>query len=226
MTGETATSYYALIGDLVGSRDLEDRAEVQVRLAEGIRELNATLLAEVVVPLKLTAGDEAQGLLDDPEVSLDIIIRLSDAVFPARISWGLGRGGLATELVDDVAMLDGPCFHRAREAVERAKRSSEWLAVRGLPEPDGRVLAGLMNLIGAIRSGWTPRQAEVVQEARTKKQVRVAEELGVHRSTISRTLSSASYGPVIEGEEAARALLRELRSGRAARAEPARRPEC
>ncbi|MFW6205726.1 MAG: SatD family protein [Gemmatimonadota bacterium] len=199
--------YFALIGDLVGSRELEDRAEVQVRFRAAIRGLNETWTSELAVPLKLTAGDEVQGLLTDPRAVLAIVLAVSDAVLPARICWGLGRGALSTDLVADVALLDGPCFHRAREAVESAKRSSRWLRAGGVAEPDGRVLAGLMNLMGAIRSGWTARQAEVVREARGRKQVDVAEALGVHRSTISRTLASAHYEEVMEGEEAVQSLL-------------------
>lgn len=199
--------YFAIIGDLVDSRTLDDRAAVQVRFRDGIDRLNGALSSRLVVPLKLTAGDEVQGLMEEADVLVDIVIALSDAVAPARLSWGVGRGDLATELNDDVSILDGPCFHHARDAVNAAKRASRWLAAEGFGEPEGTVLAGLMNLIGAIRSEWTPRQAEVVREARGRKQSEVAEDLAVNRSTISRTLQSAHYDEVLEGEEAARALL-------------------
>ncbi len=201
-------TYFAVIGDLVGSRELDDRARVQARLQEGIRALNEALSARLAAPLKLTAGDEVQGLTQVPEVLASVVFDLSDAVFPAQISWGLGRGPLATDLGDDVSLLDGPCFHRARDAVETAKGTSRWLATGGFREPEGTVLAGLMNLIGAIRSDWTPRQAEVVRAARGRKQIQVAGDLEVNRSTVSRTLSAAHYARILEGEEAARALLR------------------
>jgi len=210
-TAEAGGRYFAIIGDLVDSRTLEDRAGVQRRFRDGIDRLNEALSSRLVVPLKLTAGDEVQGLTEEAVVLVSIVVELSDAVSPAQLSWGLGRGNLATELADDVSILDGPCFHRARDAVDAAKRSSRWLAAGGFGEPDGTILAGLMNLIGALRSEWTARQAQVVREARGRKQSEVAEELDVNRSTISRTLQSAHYAEVLEGEEAARAFLSGLK---------------
>lgn len=202
--------YFALIGDLVSSRVLNDRAEVQKRFQHAIQSVTDTSSDDLVAPLKLTAGDEVQGLTTNPHVVVGVITHVSEALIPVRISWGLGFGDLATELVDDVALLDGPCFHRAREAVQSAKKKSNSLEVRGLEAPVGEMLAAIMNLIGAIRSSWTPKQAEAVAAARGKSQVAAAESLGIDPSTISRTLSAAHYKPVLEGEAAARALLRKL----------------
>jgi hypothetical protein len=215
--------YFALIGDLVASRRLEDRAAVQVRFRESVRSMNERLGMHLVVPMKLTAGDEVQALTECAEILLDVVVEVSDAVFPVELSWGVGLGGLTTDLAEDIALLDGPCFHGAREAVEWSKRSSRWLTTRGLPEPGGQVLEGLMNLIGTIRSDWTVRQAEIVREARGRKQVRVAEDLGVDKSTISRTLGKAHYERVLEGEDAVRALLRSVGAG-GARFAPEHRP--
>jgi len=204
--------YFAVIGDLVRSRQLGNRAEVQDRFQDAIEGVNGKALPRLAVPLKLTSGDEVQGLSLEPEVLMDVIFELSDAVFPAEVSWGLGKGPVATSLKQDVSAIDGPCFHRAREAVERAKATSTWFQARGLPKQDEMVLAGLMNLIGAIRAGWTRRQAEVVRKARSKRnQAELAEDLGVNKSTVSRTLSSAHYEHVVDGEEVARILVGRLR---------------
>lgn len=200
-------NFFALIGDIVGSRQLDDRADVQVRFRDGIRALNVTHGALLTAPLKLTAGDEVQGLTRHPHVVVDIISGLAETMFPVEVAWGLGRGDVTTDLVDDVSLLDGSSFHRAREAVEVSKRKSKWFEVRGVSEPSGATLAALFNLIGALRSSWTSRQAEVVREARGKTQAHVAEDLDVAESTISRTLGAAHYKRIVEGEEAARSLL-------------------
>lgn len=207
----TAPTYFAMIGDVMGSRQLEDRAAVQQRLREAIASLNATRRDLLTVPMKLTAGDEVQGLTTEPHVLIDVLTTAAEALHPVQISWGLGLGDLATDLVDDVALLDGSCFHRAREAVDAAKHKSSWLEVRGFPKSSGEMLAAAINLVGAIRSGWTPRQAQVVREARGRKQSDVAEELDVAASTISRTLAAAHYKWILEAEDAARSLLRQLR---------------
>lgn len=199
--------HFAIIGDLVGSRNMSDRAAVQVRFRNAVQDLNCALAERLTVPLKLTAGDEVQGITDHPEILVDVMVTLSDALAPERIAWGWGHGALSTDLVDDVSLLDGPCLHRAREGVENAKKDSSWLEIAGFPEPSGRVLSALLNLIGAIRAGWTERQAEVVRVSRGRLQVETADMLGVTPSTISRALSAAHAARVVEGEEAARALL-------------------
>jgi hypothetical protein len=74
----------------------------------------------------------------------------------------------------------------------------------------GVAASALMNLVAALRSDWTDRQAEVVRAARGRLQIEVAEDLEVHPSTISRTLAAAHYESVLEGETAAREILRSL----------------
>jgi hypothetical protein len=203
-------AYFVLIGDLVASRELDNRAEVQSRFQDAIAFLNRTIGDQLTAPLGLTAGDEVQGLTREPQVFVDIITHTSESLAPVELSWGVGFGDLATSLADDVASLDGPCFHRAREAVDLAKKRSSSLAVRGIEEPDGKMLSGIMNLIGSIRSAWTERQLEVVRKSRGKMQKDVASSLNVEPSTISRTLALAHYRPVLEGEAAARTLLATL----------------
>jgi DNA-binding NarL/FixJ family response regulator len=98
--------------------------------------------------------------------------------------------------------------------VESAKKNSTWLEIAGFTEPSAQVLSALMNLVGAIRSGWTERQAEVVRASRGRLQVETAEELGISPSTVSRTLSAAHASRVFEGEAAAKAFLGNLIEGR------------
>lgn len=205
--------HFALIGDIVSSRDLPDRAAVQRRLQAEVRRLNEELGPELTAPLKLTAGDEVQGLLGMPEVLVDILVAVADALHPARVVWGLGRGTLDTDPGDDVSVLDGPCLHRARDAVESAKAEGRWLVARGLDEPHRRVLGALLDLVRAIRSGWTETRARYVREARGRQQQEVAVRLGVSKQAVHQALSAAHFAPVLEAEDAARDLLRWIGDG-------------
>ncbi len=205
-------AYFALIGDLVDSRSLSDRSGVQDRLRAVIETLNGTQGGSFAAPLRLTAGDELQGLTRNPEILVDVVVSVSDAVLPAALAWGMGYGPVSTALDPDVSMVDGPCFHRARAAVEGARKSGRWLELRGVSGARGEAIPALFNLVGALRSGWTARQAEVVRAARGRLQVEVAEALGVHASTVSRTLAAAHFDAVLEGEAAARSLLAAVRS--------------
>jgi len=202
--------YFALIGDVVGSRDLPNRAEVQRQLQATVRGLNRRLGDHVAVPLRLTAGDEVQGLLGRPEAVVEIMVSLADDLHPAQMVWGLGKGTLDTDPSDDIAVLDGPCLHRAREAVESAKSGGRWLVADGVEEPHGRVLGSVMTLIAAIRSGWTDTRMRYVREARGRQQQEVAALLGVSKQAVSQALRAADFATVVDAEAAARDLLRWL----------------
>ncbi len=205
------SAFLALIGDMVGSRGVRDRAALQRTLREQLRALNDVLAGErMVAPLELTAGDEVQGLLEDPAAAVDIVVRLSDHLHPVSMVWGFGHGILATDLYPEVTAMDGPCFHRARSALERAVRDGAWVGVEGFPAPHAEVLSALFRLAQGIRSRWTDTQARYVRAARGRLQKDVARQFGVDDSTVSESLGKAHYKAVQAGERAARELLRWL----------------
>lgn len=205
--------YVALTGDVVGSRHLEDRAGFQRRIRELLVEMNRELAAggegenPLATELRLTAGDELQGLLSRPEVTVDILVRLADELHPVRMVWGIGVGRITTELRGDVALLDGPCFHRARKAVEQAAAEGAWARLAGFGVVVDQTLSALFRLMGAVREGWTDTQARYVRNVRGRLQKEVAERFDVSPSVVSESLKAARYRELAEAEEAARALL-------------------
>jgi len=203
-------TYYVVIGDLKRSRKLEDRADVQRRLRSAVAELNERVGIRPASPLKLTAGDEVQGISEDPRYALEVIVALADAVSPAQFTWGLGCGELSTDFSDDVAMMDGPCFHRAREALERSRRTGAWFGADGIDAFASTVLTAIMNLMGAIRENWTAIQTDYVRRAREHSQIEVARAAGKAPSTVSRALRATKFDRIVEAEEAARLVLGKL----------------
>lgn len=199
--------YFALIGDIVASRQLEDRADVQRRLEAVLDALNAEPGEAKAAPLRLTAGDEVQGLLNTAGPVMTILARIEDALHPAKMVWGLGRGTLSTDLKADVATLDGSCFHRARSALAAARHDDTWLRAEGFGAPHDEVLNALFRLMGAVRSRWTDVQARYVREVRGRLQREVAERLGVSEPAVSKSLNAARFAAIDEAERATTALL-------------------
>ncbi|MFP3948141.1 MAG: SatD family protein [Longimicrobiales bacterium] len=202
-----ASAYFALTGDVVSSRELENRASVQRTLTRVLEELNEGLEAALATPVKLIAGDEVQGLLHEPDAVVDVVTRIADALHPVPMAWGLGRGTVSTDWSEDVSMMDGPCLHRAREAVEIAASEGRWLVARGIEAPHGEILSALFNLIWTLRSSWTDTQLRYVREARERKQIDVAALYDVTPQAVSKALDSARFSVVVEGERTARRYL-------------------
>ena len=57
-----AKRYVAIIGDIIGSRQLPDRAQIQLRLEKFLSHINVRFSKFVVAKFVITIGDEFQGL--------------------------------------------------------------------------------------------------------------------------------------------------------------------
>lgn len=198
------------MGDVVGSRDVEDRAELQRRLATLLQELNLLHGTYLVAPLRLVRGDEFQGLLTSPQALLPLLIAIEDSLHPVRVTFGVGWGGLSTDPGPDVGALDGPAFHRGREALEEARHRDEWVRVRGFGEVVDSLVGSHLALVEAVRSRWTDTQRRYVRSARTALQREVALEYQVSESTVSKSLSAARFQVVVKAEDALGRFLAEL----------------
>lgn len=201
----------ALIGDLSGSRDLdrERRREVQERLTGLLEELNADVEDALLARFTVTLGDEFQGLLRRPEAIVEVLWRLRRELPSLRLWTGVGRGELDTPLKEQAIGMDGPAFHHARRAVERAREERVHGGVFVGFDADDEVLTGLARLLDHHRHALTAPQLEAADQVRAgRKQSEIADEFGVTRQAISKRLKSAAWDVYRTGEDALRAMLR------------------
>lgn len=212
-TDQPRSTYVAVIGAVVGSRQIQDRASFQDEIEEAVDALNRRAADLLAAPLRLTGGDEMKTVLEDPAAAVDVASRISDALYPASLAWGVGRGPITTPWASDVGRLDGPCFHRARRAVEEASEEEVWGKVYGFSPLDDTVMTALLRLLGALRGTWTEHQILSVRAVRDQSQKEAARELGLTESGISKSLRRAQFHDVEEGERALRALLASYRPG-------------
>lgn len=155
-----------------------------------------------------TAGDEVQGVLDDPAAvvaALELLLRDG--------GWhvGVGVGDVEQPLPTDVRAGRGSAFLRARTAVGRAKSSPAHLAVVG---PEGRAaehLEGVSWLWAAVlgrRSarGW--EVADLVDAGATYDEA--AARLGISPSAVSQRARAAGLAESGRARLIAEDLLRQL----------------
>jgi len=207
--------YLAIIGDLAGSREVSDRGALQRELKHALK-----LIAErkSFGPVRaagpeITAGDEFQVLLHAEQkltpgaVAMSYLVELTEDL-PVQCLFGIGLGTLATPLKSPIGELDGPCFHRAREAVEQAKREGRWAVLAGAPAVEAGIANSILRLTGSIRGSWTERQKEIIRVRRkTPLQKDVARKLKVSPSVISEALSAARHDAILEADAAIAAIL-------------------
>lgn len=157
--------YVAIIGDMVGSRQVEDRAALQGRLTALMDEVNRAHAGSIAARFVITVGDEFQGLLSRWESCRSLLAELRVGLHPVEVRFGIGLGGLATPLQPEAIGMDGPCLHRARKAVERADDRATPLEVEtGEDQPAFEIYS---LLLAELRGSWTDRQRQVADLALT-----------------------------------------------------------
>lgn len=202
--------YVALIADVIGSRQRSDRqrAALQRELQTTAREFNTRYRKHLAARFAVTLGDELQALFRNAgpvwEVSHALRARVPDAEWIVAC----GRGTLSTPLVPGASApeLDGPCFHKARSALEEAKSCGLVLALAGFHP----AAAGCAHYYAALYRGWTARQRALATAQRAHPDARLEELsrlLRVGPSAISHLRRRMAWPLVAAGDKVFQSLI-------------------
>ncbi len=211
--------FYAIIGDIVSSRSLSDRSEVQKKLKGVLEWVNSEFRSSIAANFLITLGDEFQGLLCErcEDSPIRIAFEIRRLMHPVKIRISIGCGELSTE-VDPLFAIgaDGEAFYIAREGIEslRSMEKHGGYAVKGgivVGTGSGKwdkYLNEILSLSNTLEEGWTERQREIAAEhtriclANEKKtQLDLAGEFGISQGSLSKSLT------VSRAREYARGLL-------------------
>jgi hypothetical protein len=165
-------------------------------------------LADVVLlrPFERTAGDEFQGVLDEPVALATVVERL---LREASWSIGIGIGEVEEPLPDSTRAGRGPAFVSARDAVTGAKSAPWRLRVAG-DDPGVRALETTLWLWASVLNRRTKGGWEVADLADAGASYdEIAKRLGVTQSAISQRAQAAG---IVEGRRA-RELVTDLVGG-------------
>ena len=168
----------------------------------GLADLDAVTLLR---PFERTAGDEFQGVLDDPATLATVVERLL-----REDTWniGIGVGQVDEPLPASTRAGRGPAYVHARDAVTAAKSSLWHLRVEG-DQPAVRRLETSLLLWAAVLARRTERGWAVADLVDTGLRYdEVARRLGITQSAVSQRAQAAG---IVEGLRA-RELVRDLAS--------------
>ncbi len=196
--------YIAIIGDLVRSRDLGARDDVQKQLKVALEDISETYQDQLASSFTITLGDEFQGLLKEPQMLLRILFEIKSRIHPVKVRFGVGLGEITTE-IDPLQSIgaDGPAYHVARSMIGEVKREETGKHSRATDIMLGRSLkderltavnAGL-TLMHFMEVGWTDKQRDNIIDSLLKglNQSEIADQRGLYQSTIHRSLVSAGF---------------------------------
>lgn len=177
---------FTLIGDVVRSRDLADRAAAQTRLGQVLADVNAVLAC--VQELEATVGDEFQGafasIADATAAALLVRLTLRPDI---DVRCGIGLGEIT---VHDAArrplLQDGPGWWAARDALEVLAAPRRAAARTWYLGPDaGRVNAFLLTRDALVDRLGVRAQRMLAHALRGATQGEIAATEGVSKSAVS-----------------------------------------
>ena len=183
-------SYCAIIGDINKSRSLPHRAKVQKQFQRAIDAINKEYKGQISSKFVLTLGDEFQGLLSSPSESYRIVRRFQDLMGSVPFAFGIGLGILATPVNPKEALgMDGECFHRARKALETAKKEHRGV-VYDFDSPAASLINALVGLMEVLWGRLTPRQRRIAQLSKLYNQKDTARRLRITPQAVSKAYAS------------------------------------
>jgi hypothetical protein len=192
---------YALIGDLVGSRVLPDRAAAQRRVADVLGRVEVAVPG--VQPLEATVGDEFQGAW----ATLGEAVRaqlLARALLRPEVDVRVGIGVGGTEVYDASRrplLQDGPAWWAARAALDsldapRRTALRTWYSGPQQELVNAHLLCRDALLERLNERGWRMLGLALLGES----QQRIAEIEGISKSAVSQQFARG-IGAVREAQE-------------------------
>ena len=201
--------YCAIIGDIVNSKKIPNRQEIQDLFYSVLMEINMEFCNDIASDFTVTLGDEFQGLISKPSLSYEIIIKIKQKMSPIELVFGVGIGEMHTTIRRDISIgSDGPAYHYARNMVEKAKKKRP--SIRYYSDTTGdELINGLLYFTESCINSRTAKQVEAVKlYDELKSQKEVAMRLNKTQAAISGILVNAFYYEVANSEEEIRLFLK------------------
>jgi hypothetical protein len=188
------------------------------RVPEALDALQATVGDRFRLGFERTAGDELQGLTDDPGAVVDAVLALTRLP-----DWhlGIGLGPVELPLPGSTREARGPAYLAARAAVEQARSAPANLRLLGSERmADESVSAGFYGedvvqqaesalvMLRALASRRTPEGWEIMDVLdETGSGTAAAAQLGISPSAVSQRSSRSARRETLLGADLCRGLL-------------------
>ena len=217
--------YLALIADIIDSKMVQERFNLQKQLEKTLRKMNELFGDYLASRFTLTLGDEFQALLKMDAPFFQIIDTLRSELSPTQLRFGIGLGEIATA-IDPLQSIgaDGPAYWNARAAINLVHQKNDYgntqIYFSSGNDSKDLLVNALIASGEAIRSGWRGSQEEILLDLLKRfvysenfSQQDLAQSLDINPSALSKRLKSSSIRVYLRGRAAALASIQALAKG-------------
>ncbi len=219
--------YLALIADVIDSKMVQERFNLQKQLEKALRKMNELFGDYLASCFTLTLGDEFQALLKVDAPVFQIIDTLRSELTPTQLRFGIGLGEIVTA-IDPLQSIgaDGPAYWNARAAINLVHQKNDYgntqIYFSSGNDSKDLLVNALIASGEAIRSGWRGSQEEILLDLLKRfvysenfSQQDLAQSLDINPSALSKRLKSSSIRVYLRGRAAALASIQALVKGEA-----------
>ena len=217
--------YLALIADVIDSKTVQERFDLQKQLEKTLQKMNELFGDYLASRFTLTLGDEFQALLKVDAPVFQIIDTLRSELTPTQLRFGIGLGEIVTA-IDPLQSVgaDGPAYWNARAAINFVHQKNDYgntqIYFSSGKENQDFFVNALIASGEAIRSGWRDSQEEILLNllkrsvySESFSQQDLAQSLAINPSALSKRLKSSSIRVYLRGRAAALASIQSTVKG-------------
>ena len=217
--------YLALIADVIDSKMVQERFNLQKQLEKTLRKMNELFGDYLASCFTLTLGDEFQALLKVDAPVFQIIDTLRSELTPTQLRFGIGLGEIVTA-IDPLQSVgaDGPAYWNARAAINFVHQKNDYgntqIYFSSGKENQDFFVNALIASGEAIRSGWRDSQEEILLNllkrsvySESFSQQDLAQSLAINPSALSKRLKSSSVRVYLRGRAGALASIQSIVKG-------------
>ena len=217
--------YLALIADVIDSKMVQERFNLQKQLEKALRKMNERFGDYLASCFTLTLGDEFQALLKVGAPVFQIIDTLRSELTPTQLRFGIGLGEIVTA-IDPLQSIgaDGPAYWNARAAINLVHQKNDYgntqIYFSSGNDSKDLLVNALIASGEAIRSGWRGSQEEILLDLLKRfvysenfSQQELAQSLDINPSALSKRLKSSSIRVYLRGRAAALTSIQALAKG-------------
>ncbi|HEY0946222.1 MAG TPA: SatD family protein [Opitutaceae bacterium] len=187
----------AVIGDIVGSKEVARRDVFQRKLSAALEATGGEGRA-LASPYTITLGDEFQAVYREAGPIFADIVDVLAEIHPVRARVAIGVGELSTRLNPKQALgMDGPAFHRAREALTSLKGQKALFRIAGDAAEPWALANHALNLVSHQLRRWERNRLLVLAGLLRGRSVREIEEgMRISRVAVYKNIRAAALDEV------------------------------
>lgn len=208
------TEGYVLLGDIISSKKINDRAKFQEKLIKACDLVNFSHENRIQAKMKIIKGsDEIGCLLRSLSPLYNIIDEILEDLYPIKIRFVLVYGKIDTGFATyDISQMDGPAFHQASQLMDDLKREKLIFGMSTSNKTLDTLIANNINLIYLVKERWSPGKIEIIKAyERWGDQRNVASKLGISQQTVSYHLKSSHWKEIKKMEDKLKLSLKDLK---------------